>query len=353
MEAKIITEPDRQRWNDFVSSSGGSVLQSFEWGELKSESGWEPIRIALGEGSRISAAISVLKKPLPMPGRSLFYAPRGPVVPLENPDLLDGLLEAVREQAVRHKAVALKIDPPVPEGKAVDETLKSRGFIKKKKQVQPRTTYFIDLTMNSDDLLKSFEEKTRYNIRLSAKKGVEVRLENTNKGVEDFYSIYRETASRDNFLIHPKSYYQSIKRILVDRGMASIFLAYHRGIPIAGVYIFNFGDKIWYMYGASRSESRNVMPNHALHWEVIKWAKEKGLRVYDLWGIPSNPREGHPLWGVYRFKKGFRGSLVKYAGVYDLPFDALMYHVSDKGFALLKGAVSLLKKGKISDSLEE
>jgi len=308
--------------------------------------------VLLNEGE-IVAGISVLKKSLPLPGRSIFYAPRGPIVPFDDQKLLGLLLEPLKGEAKRNKAVLLRTDPPIEEGHGVEEILKKNGFVRNSKQIQPRTTYYLDLKIDLDDLLKTFEEKTRYNIRLSERKGVQVRQANTLDGVRAYYDLYKETSARDNFLIHPLKYYQNIKNLLIDRGLASVFLAYYKEKPIAGIFIFHFGKKIWYMYGASSAEFRNVMPNHALHWHVIKWAKEAGYEIYDLWGIPSNPKEGHPLWGVYRFKKGFNGRLVKYIGVYDLPFNPILYHAFEKGLAFYKNMRSLIKKGKISDSLAE
>lgn len=107
------------------------------------------------------------------------------------------------------------------------------------------------------------------------------------------------------------------------------------------------------MYGASANEYRNVMPNHALHWHFIKWAKEKGYRTYDMWGVPANPKEGHPLYGVWRFKKGFNGAAKTWVGVYDLPFDKLSYGIFEKCMAVYQAARSLITKGKIVDSLSE
>lgn len=353
MEARILIEKDKILWNDFVStSSHSSILQSWEWGEIKGGAAWQPIRLALFEGSLIKAGISILKRRLPL-GRSLFYAPRGPIVDFSNENILNALLLQIALQAKKENAIALRIDPEVEENGTVEKILKTRGFIKKRKQAQPRATFYVDLALGLDDLLMTFEEKTRYNIRLSEKKGVSVREMNSDEGVDVFYGIYQETARREKFLIHPVSYYRKIKKILIDAGLASIFIAHHEGRAIGGVFIFRFGEKAWYMYGASVNDGRNVMPNHALHWHVIKWAKEKGLKTYDLWGIPSNPDEKHPLWGVYRFKKGFNGKLVKYIGVYDFPFDPILYHIFDKGTAILQDLRSLITKGRIEDSLAE
>jgi lipid II:glycine glycyltransferase (peptidoglycan interpeptide bridge formation enzyme) len=154
-------------------------------------------------------------------------------------------------------------------------------------------------------------------------------------------------------LIHPLSYYQKVRDLLIDKGMGSNFIAYYEGKPIAGVIVFCFGERVWYMYGASSSEYRNVMPNHLLHWSVIKWAKEKKYKHYDLWGIPAKPQEKHPLWGVYRFKKGFNGKEERYIGAQDLPFSPLLFSIFEHGVSFWQNFRSLITKGKIEDSLGE
>ena len=394
---QLITGLDKISWNSFVSSfDDPAILQSHEWGELKALHGWMPIRVAVEDDGKIVAAISILKRKLPYFNLNIFYAPRGPVVDFENTEALDFLLDEVRKLAKKHRAIALKIDPQIVESRElkvesrevkIEDILKERGFSYCKKQIQPRSTFVVDLTLTEEKLLASFEEKTRYNIRLSAKKGVTVKKMSTDEGVDTFYNIYKETASRDNFLIHPIRYYRNIKKLLIGGKElletscstleksaiggkeqlgtscstlgkkatpgSNIFIAYHKDIPVAGVWTFNFGKKIWYMYGASLSSYRNVMPNHALHWHIMKWAKEKELKDYDMFGIPSNPTEKHPLWGVYRFKKGFNGKLVKYIGVYDLAYRPLLYKLIEKGISLFQNLRSLLLKGKISDSLGE
>lgn len=355
MKIRLITYPEREALNDFVASSAlCPILQSFEWGELKANFGWQPLRIAIEEDNKIIAAASILKRPIPYVGHCLFYCPRGPVVDFSNRALLEFLLGAIEKQAEKHKAISLKIDPAVLEGdKKILDVLSVLGFEKSAKQVQPRATFQLDLEPDLDEILKGFEEKTRYNVRLSAKKGVTVVEDPSLKGIKLFYDIYKKTALRDKFLIHPIEYYQKIRELLFEKGLGSNFIAYYNNKPIAAVIIFCFGTKIWYMYGASLSEHRNVMPNHLLHWYIIQWAKERGYKSYDLWGIPANPKEGHPLFGVYRFKKGFRGKLVKHIGAYDFPYTPLFYHLFEHGVRWMQNMRSLVTKGKIEDSLGE
>src|SRR3989338_2405139 len=143
MDSKIITFPERQRWNKFVANSlYGSILQSYEWGEVKSFFGWKPIRLVLEENGKIAAGISILKREIPFIRHSLFYAPRGPVVDYANKDLLHALQAVIEKEADRHRAISLKIDPEVPEQDLrAAENLKSLGFEKALKQVQPRVTF--------------------------------------------------------------------------------------------------------------------------------------------------------------------------------------------------------------------
>ncbi len=199
----------------------------------------------------------------------------------------------------------------------------------------------------------SFKSKHRYNIRLSGRKDVVVKKTTNEQGIDIFYDIMQETAEREAFMIHPKKYYERIVKLMADKKMVKIFTAFYKDIPLAAVYIFCFGDKIWYMYGASSNEHRNRMPNHAIHWAVIKWAKENGYKTYDLWGIPVNPHPEHPLFGVYRFKKGFKGEKKVFIGMHDLVFQPFWYKLFNKSVKTYINIRSLLKKGKISDSLEE
>lgn len=355
-DCKILeSQFELDEWNNFVSNTEECpIIQTIEWGEFKRISGWVPICIAVFDKDKIVGGISILKRKIPFIGKSLFYAPRGPVLDFHNEVIFSLLVSKIKEVAKIHKAIVLKIDPEILEyDSIVTDILQKYNFRFAKKQIQPRATLFLDLTQSLDDLLASFESKTRYNIRLSARKGVVVKELTNQDGVDNFYKIYIDTAKRDTFIIHPFDYYKKVVEIMAEKGMVHIFLAYYNDIPIAGVYIFSFGCKTWYMYGASSNEYRNLMPNQALHWEVIKWAKVKGYKIYDLWGIPVNPHPKHPLYGVYRFKKGFGGELKKFVGMHDLVLQSFWYNLMNKGIKTYVSVRSLIKKGKISDSLGE
>lgn len=354
MEVKIIDEKLKSEWNEFVKSSNGSILQAFEWGEVKSGPDWKPIRIAVFDSDKIVAGVQILVRSF-LFKKTVFYSPRGPVLDYSNEKILGLLMKFVSQLAKKKNAVFWRIDPPLEKNNASNiftkNSFREVGF-----NIQPETTIYLDLTKDVDDLLKSFAEKTRYNIRLSFRKGVVVEDMSDDRGLDIFYDLYVPTAKRDKFLIHPKSYYQKIKQQLISNDLGKIFIAFiteKSGVKkaIGSVFLFTFGKKVWYMYGASSAEHRNVMPNHALHFSVIKWAKENGYGIYDLWGIPANPKPSEPLWGVYRFKKGFNGRRVQYIGTFDYVFSPFFYLIFEKGMSFYKKIRNLFTRGTFRSSV--
>ena len=160
--------------------------------------------------------------------------------------------------------------------------------------------------------------KWRYNIRLAERRGVVVR-DGAAADLPAFYAMYAETGGRDGFLVRPFDYYRAIwERFLAD-GLGHVLLAEVEGAPVAGLLIFRYGPTAWYFYGASTAQSRDLMPNHALQWAALRWAKAAGCTRYDWWGAPDVLDESDPMWGVYRFKQGFGGEFTPWIGAWDFP----------------------------------
>ncbi|MCR4430428.1 MAG: aminoacyltransferase [Tepidanaerobacteraceae bacterium] len=335
MELKVIEDKDRHIFDKFMAyGPKGHVLQSYEWGEVKRRTGWQPIRMLVTENAEPVAGISILKRRLPIPGfkKCIFYAPRGPVADFSDRETLKFLLSKIKELAAMHGAIMLKIDPDI---KSPDENasnaLKSLGFIlreggKNFEGVQPRFVFRLPLDKPLDDIFASFHEKTRYNIRLASRKGVAVK-EGSREDLKPFYEILQETCIRDKFLVRGFDYFEALWDEMVEKGLAKLFMAEYEGRYIAGTIAFIFGDKAWYIYGASSNEHRNVMPNYALQWEMIKWAKQNGCTMYDFRGVSGDLSPDNPLYGLYRFKKGFNAEFTEFIGEFDLPLSPLFYHL--------------------------
>jgi len=194
-----------------------------------------------------------------------------------------------------------------------------RGFTVEPHTIQPRSTILVDLTGNEDELLARMKQKTRYNIRLAEKKGVVVRETNDIQG---FYQLMQTTGTRDGFAVHDISYYQKAYDIFSPSGACVLLGAFHEEKPLAYLMLFLSGERSWYFYGASDDASRNLMPTYLLQWAAMRWSKAHGATIYDLWGIPDASAEeleeqfmqrSDGLWGVYRFKRGFGGEVVRSA----------------------------------------
>ena len=333
MECNLINIEERARWNDFVTNSPkGHIFQSFEWGEAMANLGWEPFRIVVEDGKHIKACISILmKKILPTPW-SIFYSPRGPIINFNDQDTFHCLMEGIKKIGREKKAIFLQVIPHISaEDKESTESLNKEKFYKVDKQglfrlTQPLWVYRVDLSKTKQELMSQMKHKTRYNIRLSMRKGVEVSEGKTLDDLTIFYKMLRNTADRKNFPVRRFATFKSVWEQLVPSGYAKLFFAIHQGEILSGVLVFLFNKICWYMYGASDVKNRNLMANYALHWHIINWAKENGCLWYDLRGVPTfNPSPKHSGFGIYRFKKGFGGLPLTFAGDYYYIFRPSLY----------------------------
>jgi peptidoglycan pentaglycine glycine transferase (the first glycine) len=333
-QARLIGPEEKREFNKFTAKGPkGHILQSYEWGEIKALTGWKPLRLVIEEDGQIVAALSILKRKIPVIKKAIFYAPRGPVVDTTNTELMDFLWAETRKLAQKHGAIMLKIDP--------DISIKNQDFIHYFKKIgfkpvgtgegfegtQPRFVFRLDIQPTLEELAANLHSKTRYNIRLAERRGVTVRFAENKEDLKVFYQVLTETAERDRFLIRSYSYFSTIWDNLVENGLAKLFLAEYQGQVIAATLALLYGDKVWYLYGASSNNHRNVMPNYLLQWSMITWAKENNCSLYDFRGVPGELTEDNPLYGLYRFKKGFNGDFTEFMGEYDLVFDPLMYNL--------------------------
>jgi lipid II:glycine glycyltransferase (peptidoglycan interpeptide bridge formation enzyme) len=331
---------DRQtapaEWDRFVASHpNGHLLQTSAWGELKSTYGWRAERFVVRDGQRLLAGAQVLYRRL-IPGFQIAYVPKGPVVDPADRAACRALFDALHRRCRSQHIFLLKIEPDEYLRDGSDETqrIKARqwvsdGFQPGKQTIQPRRTILIDLGVEEAVLLKRMKSKTRYNIRLAGRKGVQVR-DGVDADIHAFTQLMAITGNRNDFGVHMPAYYERVYALFAPSGLARLFIATYQDRPIAGVMAFACGHKAWYMYGASADEHRDRMPNYALQWAAIRWAKGRGCHTYDLYGVPDQDEEtleahfterSDGLWGVYRFKRGFGGRIVRSVGAYDVVYN--------------------------------
>ncbi len=311
-------------WEAFLARHPQAhLLQTAAWGGLKEAFGWRAARVLAGQ-----AGAQVLFRPLPL-GFTVAYLPKGPVGPREAWEALWPQVDAL---ARRQRAVFLKVEPDLWEETDPQGSAPPPGFRPSPHAIQPRRTLLVSLEGAEEEILARMKQKTRYNIRLAARKGVTVR---PWSDVEGFYRLLQETGARDGFGVHSLAYYRRAYQIFHPRGEAELLVAEYQGEPLAALMVFARGRRAWYFYGASTGKHRNKMPTYLLQWEAMRWAKARGCTEYDLWGVPdadaatleaqfTQRRDG--LWGVYRFKRGF-GGVLRRAPVWDRVYHPLLYRL--------------------------
>jgi lipid II:glycine glycyltransferase (peptidoglycan interpeptide bridge formation enzyme) len=313
--------PDQ--WNEFLKQyPNAHILQTSSWGSFKSHYGWQPIYV-----SEAAAGAQILFRRLPL-GLTIAYIPKGPLG--EN---WSNLLPEIIAQCRKRHAIAIYIEPDQwQEDKVLpDQTLP--GFILSEVSIQPRRTITISLDGTEEDWLARMKQKTRYNIRLAEKKDVHIVQ---SDDLETFSQLMQTTGARDEFGVHPGSYYRRVYELFHPSGACELFLATYQDQPLAAIMVFKKGKRAWYFYGASNNQERNRMPTYLLQWEAMRWAAQAGCSEYDLWGVPDQDegkledqfmQRSDGLWGVYRFKRGFGGELKRSAGVYAKVLRPVLYRV--------------------------
>jgi lipid II:glycine glycyltransferase (peptidoglycan interpeptide bridge formation enzyme) len=321
----LQVEPVERRQLD----ANAGLLQSGFWAAFRADLGWDTsaFRCRLRDSEFV---LSVLIRSLPG-GLRLAYVPHGPEIaePLEGAEQLLGELGQALGRFLP-RCLFLRYDLPWGrEGEGeLPPGLPGRRLARAPMDVQPPSTVLLDLRGPETKMLDGMKPKTRYNIRLAGRRGVEVSEASTEE-LPTWYALFRETARRDRITLHSEGYYRRLFSLAESYGpgapQLSLLLARHEGRLLGGVIVALRGKWAWYLYGASATAGRNLMFTYALQWEAIRLARDNGCTTYDLFGIPPSGEPGHPMHGLWRFKTGFGGRIVNRFGCWDLPFSAAGY----------------------------
>jgi lipid II:glycine glycyltransferase (peptidoglycan interpeptide bridge formation enzyme) len=308
------------------------MLQSGFWGRFKEAHGWQPhpFSVSWSEAGRPASdfAVLVLTRRL-VRTFTIAYVPFGPV---QDPlcgrgAFLSSLASALRGHLPR-ATLFLRYDLPWKKEGEAPRARGRRPVVKAASDMQPPSTVVVDIAPPLEDILKGMKPKTRYNVRLAAKKGVEVQAAGLD-ALDAWYGLYQETGRRDRIAIHSREYYRGLLRASEDSGGESpvvrLLLARHEGRLLAGNIVAFWKKRAAYLYGASSGEERNLMPTYALQWEAIRMAREAGCTSYDLFGVPAVPDPAHPMFGLYQFKTGFSDCVLERWGTWDAPYRPALY----------------------------
>ena len=349
-----VTKENLAQYEAFLQSHPkGNFAQSVLWSKQKSLWRWEAL-LRTDESGAVTGAISVLIRKMPPFGKYLMYGCRAPVCDPTDQETLYELLDGCRELAKECGAYVIKIDPDVPSSNTeFAKLLTDYGFTAKEggknfEAIQPRYVFRLNVEgKTEEEVMAGFHQKWRYNIRVAQRKGVEVKICGQEM-IPAFADLMLTTGVRDGFVTRQPEYFSDMLKNLGEH--CRLYMAFHEGTPIAGTLAIHYGDKVWYLYGASSNEHRNLMPNYLLQWSMIQWAIETGCRVYDFRGVSGDVSEDNPLYGLYRFKQGFGGDFTEFVGEMDYVVNPTIYKLTEKATSVykeLRKQVYLLKnRGK-------
>ena len=307
MLVREVSSNERQLFNQVA----GHPLQSWGWGEFREKTGVKVVRLGIFEEKKLVTACQVTIHQLPKVAMTVGYFPKGPM-----PD--DWQIEALRKTGQEHNCIFVKIEPNIGVNQNIKEYLIKKGC-KEGRALFTKYTFQVDLTKSEEEMLAAMRPKTRYNIGVAQKHGVEVSEDNSPQAVEEFVRLTAETTKRQGFYAHDEKYQRLMWASLSSVGMAKMLVAWWQGKVLAAWVVFVFNGVIYYPYGASSAENREVMASNLLMWEVMKLGKRLGCKTLDMWGaLGPNPNQHDPWYGFHRFKEGYGGQLVEFVGSFDL-----------------------------------
>ncbi len=291
-------------------------LQSFEWGEFRKLTGVEVVR---------ERGIQVTIHKIPYTPWTIGYAPKT--------EMVDGkMTETLRKVAREYKCIFIKLEPRVEKSKILNHKFSNSqmnkwGFVEGR-PLFTKYNFALDVTPSETELLASFKSKTRYNIRVAEKHGVNVIIDNSDEAFEKYLKLTEETTKRQGFYAHGREYHQKMWKVLHGAGIAHLLVAKYQGKIITTWVLFKYGDTLYYPYGASTREHREVMANNLVMWEAIKLAKRWGLKYLDMWGAlgpEADPND--PWYGFHTFKAGYGARHVEYIGTWDWVAKPTLYKI--------------------------
>ncbi|MEI7818654.1 MAG: peptidoglycan bridge formation glycyltransferase FemA/FemB family protein [bacterium] len=330
---RAATNEEILNWDHLIlkNPDHGHIYQSYLWGEYKAGYDWRPHRL-IWENDTERVAVQLISKTAPGFG-SLWYVPKAPGMFV---DYKPGKKEMTRFKKFTNEltdyiskhdksAYMIMIDPELLDGSF---NPKQAGWEKSHHDLQFKATIIVDIDQDDEALLSSFKQKTRYNIRLATKKGVIIeKRPATDEMVDTMYDLMRATQGRAGFFLRPKEAFKAYWQLLAESGLGQFFVAVHEGEILAAEYAMIFGDKAYYKEGGSSGVKRNLMAPYLLQYEVMRWARDKGAKEYDLIAVPpkSKLNPEHSMWGLYQFKSGFNEEITEFIGGWEYPLKPKVY----------------------------
>ncbi len=322
MDYQIIPDTfDKEQFNN----AAHHPLQSWQWGEARKRTGNAIIRIGGYENKQLKEVVTMSLHPIPKFPFKVGYVPRSRLP-------TDALVSFMKALGAKHNLIFVKFEPDV----SFDEYQKknNRLLTSSPHPLFPAWTQILDLTKSEEELMKNMKSKTRYNIRYAQKNGVTVREQSTDEGFKIFSHLYFDTVKRQTYYGHNRQYHENVWKAMKE-GIAHILIASYKDEPLAAYELFLFDNKLYYPYGGSSDNYRNLMASNLIMWEAIRFGKKMGATSFDMWGsLPPDYDRSKSWAGFTRFKEGYGTTFFRFAGSYDIVIHPLLYRAYNMVYAI-------------------
>lgn len=313
IQVRSANPDDKKQWNAIVDHP----LQTWEWGEFRKKMGIEVARVVVGKKESIDQCWQITFHKIPFTSFTIGYFPKGP-----KPDQF--MIDELMKLGKQHHAIYIQLEPNII--RLPSSVFGLQQLVKSHHPLFTKYTFVLDLTKSEEQLMKEMHNKTRYNIRLAQKHGVVIKEDTSNQAFESYLALSEETTKRQGFYAHNHAYHHAMWETMQHQGLARLFTATYEGEVLAAWIIFCHKKAMYYPYGASSRNHREVMAPNLLLWELMRWGKQHGFTSFDLWGaLGPNPDSNDPWYGFHRFKEGYNPTLVEFVGSYDLVIHPILY----------------------------
>lgn len=330
MDLRILGGGQKLEYDQTVTH----IMQSWNWGEFRKSVGTQIERYGIYKNGVIDKAFQISFHEVPVIKKYVGYLPKGP---FPDADLAEALKQIAREK----NCIFIKTEPNIQVGsnKKVDS-----HFKKAIKSLFTKYNFVLDLSPSEEELLKNMHQKTRYNIKVALKKGVQVTIDDSEKSLKDYLKLYFETTKRQGYFGHNEDYHTKVYETFLKTKQVKFVIAHYNNRPLTAWMLLLFRDKLYYPYGGSSHENREVMSSNLVAWEAIKFGKAVGAREFDMWGALGPDADPKDSWyGFHKFKMGYGGQLQEYLGSFDLVENASLYYAFNSVDKFTKVKVALLK----------
>lgn len=324
----MIISPIPESLKKDFNKSVTHPLQSYEWGEFREKTGVTVIRGAVIDTKKnISHSFQLTIHKIPHTPFTIGYLPKGT---LPTPEIIDEL----RKIGKKHNSIFIQLEPNILSSPQTKQHLESLSLIPSAHPLFTKYTFILDIQKTEEELFKNLHSKTRYNIRVAQKHKVIVKEDNSEKAFAHYLKLTKETTNRQKFFAHTPLYHKRMwetlhtnKQINKDELSAHLLIASYNTKPLVAWIVFIFHDTLYYPYGASSSENREVMASNLMMWEAIQFAKKHDLKYFDMWGALGPQADiKDPWYGFHKFKMGYNPNLTEFVGSYDLVLQPILYN---------------------------